>query len=116
MKGVSIMIDIEELKLEIIQRLKPLDLEKVILFGSFAYGTPTQESDIDLYVVTKDDFIPQNFREKSTLNKRVSQSIRELRSKVAIDLIVHTRAMSDKFKELDSSFSRELLTKGAVLI
>jgi predicted nucleotidyltransferase len=28
--------------------------EKIILFGSYAYGTPTEDSDIDIYVVLKD--------------------------------------------------------------
>jgi predicted nucleotidyltransferase len=30
------------------------DCEKIILFGSYAYGTPREESDIDMYVVLKD--------------------------------------------------------------
>lgn len=110
------MINIETLTSEIVNCLKPLNLEKVILFGSYAYGTPNEESDINLYVVTKDDFIPQSFREKSTITKEVSHAIRDLRSKVSIDLIVHRKKMSEKFIELDSSFSRELFTKGKNLL
>jgi predicted nucleotidyltransferase len=30
------------------------DCEQIILFGSYAYGTPREESDIDIYVVLKD--------------------------------------------------------------
>ena len=30
------------------------DCEKIILFGSYAYGTPREESDIDIYAVLKD--------------------------------------------------------------
>ena len=108
--------NIDKLKYEIIKRLEPLNLDKVILFGSYSYGTPNQNSDIDLYVVTKDRYIPESFRENSNLYKSVSKSIRDLRSKIAIDLIVHTETMYDKFKNLDSSFSREILTKGTVLI
>lgn len=48
------MIDIEIVKYEIIERLKPLDPQKIILFGSYAYGTPTNESDIDLFLVKED--------------------------------------------------------------
>jgi len=110
------MIDIETVKSEIVKRLKPLNPDKVILFGSYAYGTPTEDSDIDLYVVTNDEFIPQSFREKSILTKTISRKIRDLRSEFPIDLIVHTRTMADKFKELDSSFSKELLTKGTLLL
>ena len=110
------MVDIEVLKHEIVERLKPLNPDKVILFGSYAYGTPTEDSDIDLYVVTKDEFIPQSFRERMQIITVISKAIDDIRSKVAVDLIVHTKSMSNKFKELDSSFSRELLTKGTVLL
>ena len=30
------------------------DCEKIILFGSYAYGTPLKDSDYDFYVVLKD--------------------------------------------------------------
>ena len=110
------MIDIEEVKKEIVEKLKPLDPDKIILFGSYAYGTPTEDSDIDLYVVTKDDFIPQSFKENNKLYLSISREIRDLRNKAAIDLIVHTKSMADRFKELNSSFSQELLTKGRVLL
>ena len=109
------MIDIEVIKHEIVERLKPLDPDKIILFGSYAYGTPTEDSDIDLYVVTKDDFIPQSWKEKSDLTKKVSKTLRDLRTKFAIDLIVHTKQMNNKFRELDSSFSREILNRGKIL-
>jgi len=48
------MIDIEELKPLIVERLKPLNPNKIILFGSYAYDTPNDDSDIDLFLL-KDD-------------------------------------------------------------
>ena len=35
----------ESIKNEIISNLQVLDPEKVILFGSYAYGNPTKDSD-----------------------------------------------------------------------
>ena len=105
----------EEIKNQIIEALKPIEPEKVILFGSYAHGEPTESSDIDLYVVTKDDFVPQNFKEKMKVKLRVSGAIRELRKKYDIDLIVHTKKMNRKFVEMDSLFSREILYKGEIL-
>ncbi|GHU07604.1 hypothetical protein FACS1894151_02170 [Spirochaetia bacterium] len=32
-----------------------IPVEEIYLFGSFAYGTPNEDSDIDLYLVFKDD-------------------------------------------------------------
>jgi len=110
------MLEIESIKLELIKRLKPLKVDKVILFGSYAYGTPHIDSDIDLYVVTKDDYTPQNWKEKSEITKKISRSIRDLRKKFAIDLIVHTREMHKNFIELNSSFAREILTKGCLIL
>jgi predicted nucleotidyltransferase len=31
-------------------------VEAIYLFGSYAYGTPHKDSDLDLYVVLKDDY------------------------------------------------------------
>ena len=48
------MVDIKKIKPEIIELLMPLKPDKIILFGSYAYGTPNEDSDIDLFLV-KDD-------------------------------------------------------------
>ncbi|WP_321777508.1 nucleotidyltransferase domain-containing protein [Sulfurimonas sp.] len=45
------MIDIEKIKVKIVDRLKSLNPDKIILFGSYAYGSPNKDSDIDLYLV-----------------------------------------------------------------
>ncbi len=47
------MIDIEQVKLDIVEALKPLNPEKIILFGSYAYGNPTEDSDLDICVIEK---------------------------------------------------------------
>jgi predicted nucleotidyltransferase len=110
------MLDIETLKKEIVQRLKPLNPQKIILFGSYAYGKPNEDSDVDLYVVTKDEFIPKSWKEKSDIYLGVSKRLRDLGEIIAIDLIVHTKGMHNKFKELDSMFSRKILKEGKVLL
>jgi len=109
-------MDIEEIKKEIMEAFKELELEKVILFGSHAYGHVTKDSDIDLYVVTKDNYLPQSYKEKRALVWKVSQVILEIRKKYAIDLLVHTKKMHEKFVELQSSFSKDILEKGKVLL
>ena len=44
------IVNIEELKPMIVERLKELNPSKIILFGSYAYGNPNQNSDIDLFI------------------------------------------------------------------
>lgn len=109
------MINIEEIKKEIIERLQTLNPEKIILFGSYAWGIPDENSDLDLYVVTGDERIPLNYAEKREIVRRVSSLIQDLRRKLPIDLLVHTKKMSEKFFLLNSSFSREILEKGMLI-
>jgi len=109
------MIDIEKIKKQIVEALSPLNPEKIILFGSYAYGTPTEDSDIDLYIVTNDNFIPQTWRQKMNIKLTCSKAIKELKKKYDFDLIVHTQGMHKKFSEMDSLFSREILEKGNLL-
>jgi len=109
------MIDIEELKPQIIERLMPLKPDKIILFGSYAYGTPNEESDIDLYVVTNDNLIPQSFQENFNIKIKYLKALNDFTDKYATDIIIHTRQMHAKFLKLNSSFSRKINNDGKVL-
>ena len=109
------MINIEEIKLEIIESLKPLNPDKIILFGSYAYGTPNDDSDIDLYIVTNDDFIPKSFKDNFSIKLKYLNALSELTDKIATDVIIHTKKMNEKFLELNSSFARKIYSEGNVL-
>ena len=106
----------ESIKNEIIDNLLPLDIEKVILFGSYAYGIPGMDSDIDLYIVTKDNFVPANFEENLKVKRKVYLALSNLRKSYPSDIIVHTLPVHKKFIGLDSSFSREIMGKGIILM
>jgi predicted nucleotidyltransferase len=95
----------DALETQIKEALAPLHPDKVILFGSYAWGQPTEDSDIDLYVVTRDDFMPATWREKRDVVRAVSNCMLDLRMRYSIDLLVHTKPMHRKFVEIDSSFA-----------
>jgi uncharacterized protein len=105
----------DELSTRIKDALTPLCPEKVIVFGSYAWGRPTEDSDIDLYVVTQDDFMPATYEQRMQNHLRVASLLRDLNKQVAIDLIVHTKPMHDAFVRLDSMFAREIMARGKVL-
>ena len=48
----AVKAELDKLK-ELIINAMPV--EQIYLFGSYAYGTPRKDSDLDLYVVLKDD-------------------------------------------------------------
>ncbi|MCU0916038.1 MAG: nucleotidyltransferase domain-containing protein [Planctomycetes bacterium] len=105
----------EELETRIRDSLAPLHPEKVILFGSYAWGQPTPDSDIDLYVVTQDDFLPATYEENMQHYLKVASLLREINKTVPIDLIVHTKPMHQAFVRQDSMFAREVMNRGQVL-
>ena len=106
---------IKEITNNIVERLIKIKPYKIVLFGSYAYGNPHKNSDVDLLVVTNDDFLPKNFFEKNALYLSVSELLLDLKKQFPIDLIVHTRAMHRKFVQLGSMFSKTISTNGIVL-
>jgi predicted nucleotidyltransferase len=107
--------NIETIKQNIVNALIPLEPEKIILFGSYAYGTPHKDSDLDIYIITKDEFIPKNFKEESDIFLKYSSMIRSFQKTIPIDIITHTKSMYKKFISLQSSFAKEIESKGVVL-
>jgi predicted nucleotidyltransferase len=95
--------------------LQDLNISKVILFGSYAKGTQSDDSDIDLLVVTKDDFVFESFSQKMKIKLKIADALYSLRKYNDIDLIVHTKPMYDKFIELNSGFKKEILSSGSVI-
>jgi len=105
------MVDIEILKHEIVECLKPLDPDKIILFGSYAYGTPSEESDIDLFLV-KDDLTVDGFDEYEL---KASRYITDLiyKYKTGFDLLSASSSYLNK-KE-DYFYKVDILQNGKVL-
>jgi uncharacterized protein len=94
---------IAELAHQIAGRFSP---HKIILFGSYAYGLPNPESDIDFLVVMDTPL-------KAT---QQAQQIRQyLNPLFGLDLIVYTPAELAQRVQWGDSFLREITTRGKVL-
>jgi uncharacterized protein len=109
-------MNIESLKKVISESLVHLNPEKVILYGSHAWGEPSADSDIDLYIVTRDATTPATYHERSELYLRYAKAIDALIGTTPLDLIVHTRPMHQEFLKLDSMFSRKIIQSGISLL
>jgi predicted nucleotidyltransferase len=87
---------------QIAEKFRP---EKVILFGSYAHGTPHRDSDVDLLVVMP-------------CANHVSQAVRirlALPAPFPMDLLVRTPEKLQRRLELGDWFLREVVAKGKVL-
>ena len=79
--------------------------QKIILFGSYAHGTPRPESDVDLLIVMDKD-----------KNERKSLEIRRaLNVNFGLDLVVYTPEHLRQRIELGDSFLKEIVQQGKVV-
>jgi uncharacterized protein len=63
----------------LLEKLLAIQPEKIILFGSYAYGEPNSNSDLDILVVTGDEIIPTSFSEKGEIYLRISKAISDIK-------------------------------------
>ena len=74
------MLDIKTIKQKIVQRLKPLSPDKIILFGSYAYGKPNENSDLDILVIVN------NYKNKWDEKSKIRKALRDIR--ISKDILV----------------------------
>lgn len=102
--------EIKSILTEIVEKLKneykPL---KIILFGSYAYGNPTGDSDIDLLIL------------KNTTEKRVDRFVQVKKiiyspvRKVPVSPLVYTPTELEERLRIGDDFIKEIIKKGVVL-
>lgn len=81
--------------------------EKIILFGSFAYGKPTPDSDVDLLIIMNSDLRP---------HARVVQISEILNPRpFPVDIVVRTPAEVEERLRVGDCFFQEIVSKGKVL-
>jgi predicted nucleotidyltransferase len=88
---------------EIVRRFHP---DQIILFGSYAYGTPTPDSDVDLLVIMP----TRNQLEQAV---RIDEAIEE--RGFPLDLIVRTPRSLARSLALGDAFLGDAVTRGKVL-
>lgn len=95
---------IEILKAKIVELGHP---DKIILFGSHARGTATEDSDVDLLVIGPSD-LPRREREFRIISALFSSGI-------PYDLIALTPEEVDARLRINGPFIKEILSTGKVI-
>ena len=104
------MVNMDTLKDEIVERLKPLDPEKIILFGPYAYGTPDEDSDIDLFLVK--DINPSDAREYRLAARKQRRDL-IFKHEIGFDVLA---ASNNFLQSRDDYFYRvDILKNGKIL-
>jgi len=100
---------------EMTERLKELKPYKVILFGSYARGNPTEDSDLDVLVVLDSNEFARTFKEQNTRYLLASNAVREINYQIPMDILVYSKAEYDYFNEQDTSFFKDIRNTGKIL-
>jgi len=101
------MIDsnkINEVVTKIATKFNP---DKIILFGSYANGTPNEDSDLDLLIVQDSDLPMQ----KRGLDIRLSL----IGTMIPIDLLIYTKSEFDQEKNKSFSFLNSAIRNSKIL-
>ena len=88
---------------QVVRRFRPA---AVILFGSYAYGTPTEDSDVDLMVV---------MRHRGSPVKTATRIRLACPRDFPMDLIVRTPAEVRRRLRMGDQFLRDVISEGIVL-
>jgi len=86
------------------RRFRP---RKIVLFGSYAYGNPNEDSDVDLLVI-----MPRTYDRGERMSLRIRQAIPR---DFPLDLLVRTPSDLARRLRWKDPFICELLEKGKVL-
>ena len=94
---------------EAVERLKAeFQPEQIFLFGSHAWGTPHDDSDVDLMVI-----VPHSEQKAIRRMQRAHHCLGDL--DMSKDVFVQTRAEFDRCRHLSASIQHQILERGRKL-
>jgi len=82
--------------------------EEIYLFGSHAWGTPNEDSDVDLMVI-----VPRSEERSTRRMQRAHRCLGDL--DMSKDVFIQTRAEFDRYRHLRSSIQHQILSRGRKL-
>lgn len=88
---------------------KEYNPEKIVIFGSYAWGKPTKDSDIDLFIIKETNEKPRDRRIK------IREILDEENASVALGPMVYTPSEIKKRLMMGDDFIKKILNKGVVV-
>jgi predicted nucleotidyltransferase len=98
---------IQSIEAAIVDKLKPLKPLKIILFGSYAYGIPNADSDLDICVIKKE--VKSKSKEKREIRERLKELL------IPKDILVSSLEEYEFYKIQFGSVFMDIEQKGKLL-
>lgn len=99
--------DLTEAKTVLVNRLKSLNPTKIILFGSYAYGNPSINSDLDICIIKKE--VNSKSKEKKEIRNRLNDLT------IAKDILILSEKEYDFYRKQYGSVCMDIESKGIVI-
>jgi predicted nucleotidyltransferase len=96
---------LDEVRTRLVREFQP---DRIILFGSYAWGEPTADSDLDLLLI-----VPDSEQSPTRRAQRAQRCLGNLR--VPADILVKTRAEVDQWRLVPTSLVARVLAEGRVI-
>jgi len=102
--------EIKKIILEVVRKLRSeYEPIKIILFGSYAYGNPTKDSDIDLLILKNTD------KRRADRFVEVKRIIYNPDLKIPISPLVYTPEELEERLKIGDDFVKEIVRKGVII-
>lgn len=95
--------NLEKIKELIVDKYKP---EKIILFGSYAWGKPNKDSDFDLFVIKKSN--------KTRRQRQIDVQTIIFGSDMPVDVLVYTPKEIGIRLDINDMFIKKIINTGKV--
>ncbi len=107
------IIEVEKVDEDLLDQIKEIIVssinpQKIILFGSLAYGNPHKGSDIDILVV-----VDQLYGSRREMRIKIRRLLRKYL--IAKDIIIATVEDLEEWKNVPQAFLTQIIEKGRVL-
>ena len=90
--------------------LNSVECERIFLFGSYAYGIPTADSDYDFYVVLRDDFPEKPIVAMQMINR----SLMDFDTRMPIDVLANYKTRFE-YRSTQPTLERKIVREGVLL-
>lgn len=104
--STKVTTEIDKIVRQVVDAYQP---EKIILFGSYAYGNPDSDSDLDLLIIKK---TPERFFDRLI---HVRKIVSDPKRSIPFEPIVLTPDELEERLAIGDQFIRKIFTKGKVL-
>ena len=96
--------EIKKITKQIVENYNP---EKIILFGSFAYGNPTKDSDVDLFIIKETN------KRKTDRHLEVDKILSD--RNIPLDVLVYTPQEIKNRMLLEDFFVKNIIQQGKTI-